>query len=366
MSKSDKTRKRDKDGLHQRANSPYWYASYTDASGKRIRRSTQTANKREAEALISKWRSESYQLKHWERQPERSFDELMLAYLQEATPHKRAPWRDRCAAVHLYEAFTESMLSSITPSVIRQYVANRKAAGAAASTINREVGLLSVACNYARQHWDWWIENPVTGCRVREPEGRARWLNRAEANALIEAAGAVEQSPHLADLIRLALHTAMRRGELLGLEWNRVNLQTGLIYLEAAHTKAGVRRSVPINGEARTALLSRARFKAEHCPDARWVFCHKNGERIVEIKRGFRSACNKAGIEDFRFHDLRHTCAAWLVTAGVPLAEVRDILGHASIQMTERYAHLAPENLASALAKIETSKSHSGLSVIVA
>ena len=148
---------------------------------------------------------------------------------------------------------------------------------------------------------------------------------------------------------------------MLWLDWSRVNLQSHLIYLEAAHTKSGNRRSVPINSEARLALMNRARFKASHCPGSRWVFCHKDGKRITDVKKGFRAACQKAGINDFRFHDLRHICAAWLVTAGVPLAEVRDILGHRSIQMTERYAHLAPENLAAALARIEGSQSHFGL-----
>ena len=82
---------------------------------------------------------------------------------------------------------------------------------------------------------------------------------------------------------------------------------------------------------------------------------------MTDVKKGFRAACQTVGIDDFRFQDLRHTCSAWLVTAGVPLAEVRDILGHSSVQMTERYAHLAPENLAAALARIEGSQSHFGL-----
>jgi len=77
------------------------------------------------------------------------------------------------------------------------------------------------------------------------------------------------------------------------------------------------------------------------------------------VKKGFRSACAKAGLQDFRIHDLRHTCAAWLVSEGVPLSEVRDLLGHASITMTERYAHLAPDRVRSAVAKLEGGESRS-------
>ena len=166
-------------------------------------------------------------------------------------------------------------------------MAQRRADGAAASSINRETGLFSAACNYARREWGWNIDNPAQGCKLKEPEGRVRWLSRGQAQALIAAAGGLDKAPHLADLIRLALHTGMRRGEMLGLEWARVNLQANLVYLEATHTKAGVRRSVPINGEARAALVNRARFKAQYCPSSRWVFCRKSGERITDARTGF-------------------------------------------------------------------------------
>lgn len=85
--------------------------------------------------------------------------------------------------------------------------------------------------------------------------------------------------------------------------------------------------------------------------------CDRFRERIRDVKRSSRTACNRAGIEDFRVHDLRHTCAAWLVSAGVPLANVRDLLGHQTIQMTERYVHLAPENVRAAVALLEGSES---------
>ncbi|HRZ24328.1 MAG TPA: site-specific integrase [Candidatus Contendobacter sp.] len=106
-------------------------------------------------------------------------------------------------------------------------------------------------------------------------------------------------------------------------------------------------------------LPQRAGFRASHCPSARWVFCNANGERIASIRRSFNTACHRAGLVDFHIHDLRHTCAAWLVSAGVALAAVRDLLGHTSITMTERYAHLAPENIRAAVAVLE-SASRSG------
>ena len=147
--------------------------------------------------------------------------------------------------------------------------------------------------------------------------------------------------------------------ELLGLEWARVDWTANQFMLEPRHTKTGQYRVIPINDIARQALLNRARFRAEYCPASPWVFSHADGSRLRDVKKSFHSACRRAGIDDFRIHDLRHTCAAWLVSAGVALPEVRDLLGHASITMTERYAHLAPENVRAAVAVLE-SASRSG------
>ncbi len=116
---------------------------------------------------------------------------------------------------------------------------------------------------------------------------------------------------------------------------------------------------MPLNQSARRAILAQARFRSEHCPESPWVLSDTRGERIRDVKRSFRTACRRARIQDFRFHD-RHTCAAWLVSAGVPLTEVRDLLGHSSIKVTERYAHLAPENVRAAVAVLDAGESRSG------
>jgi hypothetical protein len=94
-------------------------------------------------------------------------------------------------------------------------------------------------------------------------------------------------------------------------------------------------------------------------PDSPWVFCNRKGKRVENVRRSFTTACTHVGIEDFRIHDLRHTCAAWLVSAGVPLTEVRDLLGHRTIRMTERYAHLAPEKVRAAVALLDGVESRS-------
>lgn len=167
----------------------------------------------------------------------------------------------------------------------------------------------------------------------------------------------MRHADHLPDFIRLGLYTGMRRGEMLGLEWSRVDFREGLIYLEGQHQKNGKRGSVPINAEARAALLSRMAFRKEHCPEGRWVFCNRKGQRIASVKKSFAAACRLARIEDFRIHDLRHTCAAWLVQIGTKLPEIMELLRHADIKTTMRYAHLAPENVRAAVDRLVLAQS---------
>ncbi|MCL1860893.1 MAG: site-specific integrase [Proteobacteria bacterium] len=230
----------------------------------------------------------------------------------------------------------------------------RRTDGVANATINREISLFSAALNYARRNLDWGVMNHAEGMKLKEPEGRVRSLTVQEADRLVAEAKKSWKSPHLADFIRLALNTGCRKDELLKLEWNRVDLKANLILLGGQDTKAGRRRSVPLNTEARTALLNLARFRATHCPDSPWVFAHKDGSRQAGVVKAFKRALCNAGIEDFRIHDLRHTCASWLVSAGQPLPAVRDLLGHSTVTMTERYAHLSPENVRAAVAVLDS------------
>lgn len=335
---------------------PIWYIDFRDAKGQRVRRSTGTTNRKEAEALEAKLILETHQQRHWGKQPERSFDELMLDYLNATEKTKKSALLDRYSAKSLYRFFSGCDLNKITGNNIKLFIHDREKSGKSPHTIRRELALLSTAINYAQKEWGWEIPNPVTGRNLPEPEGRIRAITRSEANSLIEIADREGGAPHLADFIRLALNSGCRRGELLGLEWSRVDLENGLFVLNAQHTKSGKRRYIPLNGEAKKAIVSRKLFQEGHCPQSKWVFSHLDGRQIKSIKTSFTTACRRAGIENFRIHDLRHTCASWLVNAGVPLPEVRDLLGHSTIQMTEKYAHLSQENVRHAVSRLDEVK----------
>jgi integrase len=148
---------------------------------------------------------------------------------------------------------------------------------------------------------------------------------------------------HLTPVVLLAMNTGMRRGELLSMTWADVNLEAKMLTIRAEHAKSGRQRHVPLNVEVLTVLT---RWAQSGASPVKRVF------EVGDIKKGWGKLLADAGIEQFRFHDLRHHFASRLVRAGVDLNTVRELLGHADITMTLRYAHLAPDTLAAAVEKL--------------
>lgn len=273
----------------------------------------------------------------------------MLTYLR-ANPDTRRGY----AAQALAPFFGGMMISQITATVMRRYKTKRKVSP---GTQARELAVFSAAIAWCNKELDWQLNNPVHGRMPPQTPHRLRWITHQQAADLQDAVGV--RVPYLRDFITLGLNTGMRMGEMLKLEWSRVDLNEGVIYLSPKDQKDRRYGSVPINSQAREALLSRARFRADHCPDAKSVFVRRDGTRIASVKKGFAAACKKAGLENFHIHDLRHTCAAWLVQAGVPLRTVAEILRHKDIRTTMRYAHLAPDDARSGVAALETAMQRS-------
>jgi integrase len=338
---------------YKRQDSKYWWISYQDTDGTWRNESAKTTSKGDARALEQQKRADTWRERLAGVKPKRTFEAVMKPYLLHASRAHRSYLSTVDRVKMLKSMFAGRFINDLTGQDIRNYTHQRTLEGAKNSTINRELSALSAAINYCNSELEWHLPNPVLGRRVREPDGRIRWLTRAEVSQLCHAARQQRNGEFLDDFIRVAVNTGCRRGELYGLEWRRVDLHNRLIILESEHTKSQKRRAVPLNRAAFDALLSRQAFRAEHCPDSPYVFCLASGERIKSIRNAFESACKAANIADFTIHDLRHTCAAWLVSSGVPLPEVRDLLGHSTIVMTEKYAHLAPRRVRDAVAMLD-------------
>lgn len=286
-------------------------------------------------------------------EPTDSLESFLDAYYATAGRDQKGKCRLRWTIAYWKAKYGPLPVANITRRSLSLHVEKRRLAGMSNSTINREISILSASINYAIKRWGWNIANPASGLYLKIPEGRLRWLTPHEAALLLQAARE-SKAPHLYDFIVLALNTGMRRSEILRLEVAKIDLQAKKIHLEGSDTKSGKRRVIPLNERALSAIRSRLQWNDSNGVTGTRLFIQQNGKPVVQINTAFRNAVIASGIEDFRLHDLRHTFASWLVQEGVPLPEVRDLLGHSSIKQTERYAHLAPGLLHKAVSVLDT------------
>jgi integrase len=270
-----------------------------------------------------------------------------------AKSRKRSLSNDTRIVKHLKaELGDDTSLSEITAARISEYRSKRLAAvrkigtgesaterRLTAAAINRPLALLRHLLGLAREEWG--ALDAVPRIRLeREPQGRIRWLEPDEEVRLLDACGK-SRTKHLAAVVRVALETGLRRGELLGLQWEQVDMSRGLIRLADTDTKSGRRREVPMRQAVYEVLagLKGAR-KGRVWPAG-------------DVRTAFENAVAEAKLNGLHFHDLRHSFASWFVMRGGSLQALQSILGHADIKMTLRYAHLAPDHLRTEMSRTE-------------
>ena len=208
------------------------------------------------------------------------------------------------------------------------------AGGCRNATVNRVLALLRAILRKCVNEWEWLDKAPAVRM-LREPSRRIRYLTRQEAMRLL-----AELPEHLADMAAFSLATGLRAANVTGLMWSQVDLERRLAWIHPDQAKARKAIPVPLNAEAVAAV---AKQLGKH---AVYVFSYR-GSRITQVSTGaWYSALKRAGIEDFRWHDLRHTWASWHVQGGTPLFVLQEMGGWASAEMVRRYAHLAADHLA--------------------
>jgi len=299
-------------------------------------------SKEQAEGAMSVRRNRLMDEKHGLASPieDIKFDELAEKYYRLEASTKRSWRRIRLSLDHLKRAFKGRMVSEITKLRIDEYK-DKRLERVDGPTINRELGTLSHLFSKA-VGWRHAAANPVKGImRYPENEPINRPLTREEEPRLLAAA-----SRRLRAIILIALNTGMRRNEILSLRWGNINLSEGQIELEAGNTKAKKKRLVPLNATAVAALRTLPRTH-----DLLFRSPTRKGH-IKDVKTAFHAACEKAGIDDLRFHDLRHTFGTRLVEAGVDIVTVQKLMGHSRIEMTLRYAHSSEDSQRRAVAKL--------------
>ncbi len=215
------------------------------------------------------------------------------------------------------------------------------------ATANRYMAALSHALTIAVTEWGWLDDNPMRKVRkLKEPRGRLRFLTEDERPRLLEACKA--HSPALYSIVVLALSTGARQGEILNLNWRDIDLARGMIVLE--ETKNNERRAIPLQGHALELIKEMSKVKRI---DTGLLFpSRKDPSKPLYVQSIWRATVKRAGIEAFRFHDLRHSCASYLAMNGASLAEIADVLGHKTLQMVKRYAHLSEQHTAGVVARM--------------
>jgi integrase len=214
--------------------------------------------------------------------------------------------------------------------------------------VNRYIAALSHACTIAVNEWEWLEQHPVRKIkRKQEPRGRVRFLDDEERARLLTACKDA-RNPALYIIVVLALSTGARRGELEKLKWKDVDFNRGVIVLH--ETKNDERRVLPLAGHALELLKAHSKVRRI---DSAFVFPSKtNAEKPLSIQTAWKNALENTGIEDFRFHDLRHSAASYLAMNGATLAEIAEVLGHKTLQMVKRYAHLSEAHTSSVVASM--------------
>jgi integrase len=310
-----------------------WYLDFT-FKGRRIRRFG-GYTKEQAQVALAKERIDRRDIALGLKRPEAedvAFEEFADKFLEVYCKQNKRSWdRDDISLGHLKEFFKGQTLAGVGAEKIEAYKAKRRVE-VSDTTVNRELACLKTMLNKAVE-WGKLDKNPAARVKkFKEPPARERILTREEAGRLIDGA-----SPELRPVLITAIGTGMRRGEILGLRWTDVDLIRGFITLDTS--KSGRGRKIPLSGAVAAALGA-----VPHRGD--YVFWNpETRTHIKDVKKGFRTALQAAEIKGLRFHDLRHTAASKMVEAGVDLVTVSKILGHASIQMTMRYAHPTPEAL---------------------
>jgi integrase len=322
-----------------------WYIDYY-VNGKR-RREAVGQNRKMAEKVLAKRKVQIAEKRFLDvvKKPKTTLPELAIKYMEYAKTNKLSWERDAYSLKALIGLLGNSSLLEITPLRIEEYKSNRLQSVSNA-TVNRELACLKHMFTKAI-HWRICDSNPVKSVKMlKERNERIRYLTSEEVKRLLECISA-----RIKPIVIVALHTGMRRNEILKLKKEDIDFKQRLIFIK--NSKNGKPREIPMAEQVYDALKS-----SSSQSKSQYVFSEHQSRHIVDIRGGFGNALRQAGIENFRFHDLRHTFASHLVMSGIDLLTVKELLGHQSINMTLRYAHLSPDHKRKAVESLKYFDGH--------
>lgn len=317
-----------------------YYLDIRTAGGKRIRQTTGTTDKVQAQELHDKIKHELWRVAKFGERPPRTFDEAALRFLQEHAG--TADYVNKVLHVrHFREHFGGRKLDTLTRDEIFEALPKvdsrmREPRPVSNTTKNRYLSTMRTLLTTAVDMWEWIERSPKLPELKTGATRRVRWITREEAQRLLAAMA----SDWMRDVAILGFATGLRQANLLGLEWSQVDLVKRRAWIHADQAKARRAIGVPLNAEAVDVIR---RQLGKHNT---FVFARK-GKPIGKWDIGqWNRAVERAGIENFRFHDVRHTWASWHVQSGTPLPRLMELGAWSKYENVLRYAHLAPDHLA--------------------
>jgi integrase len=255
-----------------------------------------------------------------------------VRYLVE-TSHKASQVDDKSHLRWLDGYLNGVALGAIDRGLLDRIAQQKKAEGVSNATVNRMLEVIRAILRKAMNEWEWMDKAPAIRM-LPEPRRRIRWITREEADRLL-----AELPEHLRAMARFSLETGVRKSNVTGLQWSQVDLRRRCAWIHPDQAKGRKAIAVPLSAAAVLVLREQIGKHPVH------AFSYR-GKPVKELNtKAWRKALERAGIEDFRWHDLRHTWASWHVQAGTPLHVLQELGGWESVEMVRRYAHLSSDHL---------------------
>lgn len=326
--------------LYKRGNT--WWICFTSPKGQRIRRSAKTSDKREAQEYEDRLKAEYWRVQQLGEKPRRKWEDAAVRWLRE-TDTKADHGKDIAKFRWLDDFLGHLYLDEINRDLI-DLIKNVKRTEASASTTNRYLALIRAVLIMARDEWEW-IDRAPKVRMFKEPSKRVRWITQDQAQTLLQ-----ELPVHLADMAEFTLATGLRQSNVSFLRWNQVSLEREIAWIHPDESKNRKALAVPLNKTALAVLQRRLGI------DKEFVFTYLGAPVQRTSTKAWKNALDRAGITNFRWHDLRHTWASWHVQCGTSLQELMELGGWSSFKMVLRYAHLRSDHLVHAAKRLEDTK----------
>jgi len=334
--------------LYKRKTSKKWWCRFTAPDGREVRQSTGTEDKRQAQEYEDRLKAELWRIDKLGGKPKYTWQEACIRWVEESG-HKRTLDFDIDVIRRTAPLLGQCALDDIDSHKIGDVMREMMRSGMKNASINRLMAVIRAILRKAERDWGW-IDHAATIKRMKEPAGRIRWITREEAGRLLD-----ELPDHLEAAARFTLDVGLRASNVTGLKWNDVDLDRRVCWVKPDDSKSGRAIGVPLNNAAVVLLRG---LRGNH---QEYVFSYKGNPITGQLStKAFRGALKRAGISDFRWHDLRHTWASWHIQSGTPLHALKELGGWSDYKMVLRYAHLAPEHLAEYAERINPIRTVSG------